>query len=142
VPITRIKLYENWPAITEEVRKKAQVALGRAEEAALAEITGIWPHGGMHLEGVHPTVDGFASGVSAAHDKKHIAHFHDHGTLGNFRRGARTEPKRPRKRNYKMTRPDGEPTGIKAKRFYGKGRVAGKRALTASLFGAGSGFKR
>ena len=70
MPITRIKLYENWPAITEEVRKKAQVALGRAEEAALAEITGIWPHGGMHLEGVHPTVDGFASGVSAAHDKK------------------------------------------------------------------------
>lgn len=133
MPTATIKLFQNWPVITEEVERKAKRGLARAEDAALAEIVSIWPHGGMHTEGVRPTVSGFVSGVSAAHDKKHIAQFHDHGTLGNFRRGSRTQPKRPRKRNYKMTREDGTPTGIQAKRFYGKGRGAGKRALFRSL---------
>lgn len=128
-----VKLYQHWGVINEEVKRLAAHALEVAEEDALQTIENIWPHGGMHVEGVSGTLDGFKSGVSAAPDKKHIAHFHDHGTLGNFRRGKRTTPKRPRKRDYKMTRPDGSPTGIKAQRFYGKARTSGRRALLHSL---------
>lgn len=130
---TTVKLFQNFPAITAEVELLAKVGLDKAEDACLSEIQSIWAHGGMRTEGVSATPSGFKSGVSAAHDKKHIAHFHDHGTLGNFRRGSRTTPKRPRKRQYSMTREDGSPTGIEAKRFYGKGRAAGKRALLRSL---------
>ena len=131
--VTTVKLFYHWEVIDQQVKLLAREGLAAAASSALAEIEGIWPHGGMHTERVEATVSGFKSGVSAAHDKKHIAHFHDHGTLGNFRRGTRTEPKRQRKRNYKMTREDGTPTGIVAKRFYGKGRAAGRRALLRRL---------
>lgn len=133
MPTATIKVFEHWPVITDHVRKEARVGLAVAAEVALTTIEGIWPHGGMHTERVEATVSGFKSGVSAAHDKKHIAHFHDHGTLGHFRRGGRTEPKRPRKREYKLKRADGSPTGIAAKRFYGKGRTEGRKALLRSL---------
>lgn len=128
-----VKLWKDFPAITDEVRKMAVVALERAESEALATINREWDGGDFREEGVSPTLSGFKSGVSAGPGKKHIAQFHDHGTLGHFRRGSRTEPKRPRKKAYKMTRADGSPTGIKAQRFYGKGRAAGKRAMLRSL---------
>ena len=133
MPTATIKVFEHWSVITAEVRKEAKKGLDVAAGVGLATIEGIWPHGGMHRIGSHPTTSGFASGVSADPAKRHIAHFHDHGTLGHFRRGARTEPKRPRKRQYKMTREDGSPTGIVAKRFYAKGRNEGRKALLRSL---------
>lgn len=128
-----VKLYKNFDVVNDEIKRLARAGLEAAADQALETINGEWPHGGFHTERVEGTVDGFKSGVSAQYDKKHIAHFHDHGTLGSFRRGSRTEPKRPRKRKYSMTRKDGSPTGIRAKRFYGKGRAAGKRALLRKL---------
>src|SRR5262252_1561420 len=130
-----VKLKENWGAIDDIIREKSRVALAEAADTCLSTIEEIWPTNNnmFHTERVEGTVDGYKSGVSAEHDKKHIAHFHDHGTLGSLRRGSRTTPKRPRLRNYSMTRPDGSPTGIAPLRFYGKGRGAGRKALLRSL---------
>jgi len=143
MPLATIKVYKHFDAVDEMVKSLAKQGLEAAAEAALGEIESIWNKGDFHTERVEPTLDGFKSGVSAAHDKKHIAHFHDHGTLGNFKRGKRTTPKQTRKIAYKLIREKadprrpwlkvGEPTGIKAKGFYGRGRVVGKRALLRSL---------
>lgn len=130
---TTVKLYKQFDKVTDDIKVMAKVGLERAADAALTTINNEWPHGDFRTERVEGTIDGFKSGVSAGPGKKHIAHFHDHGTLGHFRRGTRTEPKRARKRNYKLVREDGTPTGIKDKRFYGKGRAAGKRALLRAL---------
>lgn len=139
-----VKVFEDFPRVTEQVERAAVHGLEAAVEVAAAvaqenasidlELELVRPHG---------DVEGYSAGIKSKAkgraDGAPIARFFDKGTLGKHK-GQLKRPRRPswtaHSRNgtpYTAHRGDVAGKGIEAEGFFGKARAAGRRALKARI---------
>jgi hypothetical protein len=141
---SQVKVFQQFPKITERVDRAAAAAVDAAavEAAAVANREAFIPLE-LDLITAHEDAEGYSAGIKSQKRGRassvRIARFFDEGTLG----GRKKALKQPRKQSWTVDRGDSAYTarrsqdlagkGIEAQHFFAAARTAGRKKLLETI---------